>query len=217
MDGAGVTQGDASTVRRYADPMTTTAGSRLSRTLFLLADGVRVLGVASILASALWLGGVEVALFALVLLGLVLPRVLHTPPGVDLATGVTLLAAGWIAVLGLFEVVGPLDLVMHWAANGLLAVVAYSLLVRLQVVPALGAPAPAHARAGVVVVTTAVGVTLGLLWELGEWAGHTYLDDTINVGYTDTLGDLVAGGLGSVLGGLALAARRPAPATGPEP
>ena len=189
--------------------MTSASGPRLSRALFLLADVVRGLGVASILASAVWFGGVEIALFALVLLGQVLPRVLGTPPGVDLANGLTLLAAGWIAVLGLFEVVGPLDLVMHWASNGLLAVVAYALLVRLQVVPPLGATAPAHARAGVVVVTTAVGVTLGLLWEIGEWAGHTYLDDTINVGYTDTLSDLVAGGLGSLLGGIALAVRRP--------
>ena len=193
--------------------MTHAAGSRLPRVLLHLADGVRVLGVVSILAAAVWLGGVDVALFALVLGGLIVPRVLGTPPGVDLATGATLLAAGWIAVLGLFEVVGPLDLIMHWAANGLLAVVAYDLLVRLEVVPAVDAAPdaglPSRARAGVVVVTTAVGITLGLLWELGEWAGHTFLDDTINVGYTDTLGDLVAGGLGSLLGAFLLLAHRP--------
>lgn len=190
--------------------MTSDAGPRLPRTLLALADAVRVLGGVSMVAAGIWLGGVELALFALVLLGLVLPRVLGTPPGVDLATGVTLLAAGWIAVLGLFEVVGPLDLVVHWAANGLLAVVGYLLLVRLAVLPALDAPGPARAGTGVVVVTTALGLTLGVLWELGEWAGHTFLDDTINVGYTDTLGDLVAGGLGSLLGGLWLLTRRPA-------
>lgn len=191
--------------------MTPPAGSRPERVLLRLADAVRALGAASIVAAAIWLTGVDVALFALVMLGLVLPRLLGTPPSIDLATGVTLLAAGWIAVLGLFEVVGPLDLVMHWAANGLLALVAYALLLRFEVVPPLGARSPARARTGVVVITTAVGITLGLLWELGEWAGHTFLDDSINVGYTDTLGDLVAGGLGSLMGGFALVARRPAP------
>lgn len=194
--------------------MTPPAGSRRERALLQLADVVRALGAASIVGAAIWLTGVDVALFALVMLGLVLPRVLGTPPGVDLATGVTLLAAGWIAVLGLFEVVGPLDLVMHWAANGLLALVAYTLLLRFDVVPPLGASSPARARTGVVVITTAVGITLGLLWEVGEWAGHTFLDDSINVGYTDTLSDLVAGGLGSLLGGFVLVARRQAPTAG---
>jgi hypothetical protein len=42
-----------------------------------------------------------------------------------------------------------------------------------------------------------------VLWELVELVGHTYIDSTIFVGYTDTIGDLAAGGLGSLLAGFA--------------
>ncbi|UNX54812.1 hypothetical protein MF406_00445 [Georgenia sp. TF02-10] len=40
-----------------------------------------------------------------------------------------------------------------------------------------------------------------MLWELGEWVGHTYGDPEIHVGYDDTVGDLAAGLLGSLLAG----------------
>ena len=176
----------------------------MPRAALVLADSVRVLGALSILVSAVWLGSVEVALFLLVLLGLLVPRMIALPVALDLALGLTLLAGGWFAVYDVFEAVGPLDLVVHCVANGLLAVTAYLLLVRLRALPAPGDPVVVRHRTGVVVVTTALGVLLGVLWELGEWAGHTYFDDGINVGYSDTLGDLVSGGAGSLLGGVLL-------------
>ncbi|WP_205754370.1 hypothetical protein [Arthrobacter sp. CAU 1506] len=43
-------------------------------------------------------------------------------------------------------------------------------------------------------------VTLGVLWELGEWLGHTYITPEIGVGYDDTIGDLAANLAGAVLG-----------------
>jgi hypothetical protein len=45
------------------------------------------------------------------------------------------------------------------------------------------------------------------LWEVGEWVGHTYLDERIQVGYNDTMGDLVADGLGALVAGALLASR----------
>ncbi|PFG34788.1 hypothetical protein [Sanguibacter antarcticus] len=179
-------------------------GPALPRTALVLADSVRVLGALSILVSAVWFGPVEIALFLLVLLGLLVPRVLVLPLALDLALGTTLLAGGWFAVFDVFEVVGPLDLVVHFVANGLLAVTTYLLLVRFHAVPDPSDGALAHHRTGVVVMTTALGAMLGVLWELGEWAGHTYFDDGINVGYEDTLGDLVSGAAGSLLGGILL-------------
>jgi hypothetical protein len=182
------------------------AETAVPRAVLVLADSVRVLGALSILVSAVWFGPVEVALFLLVLLGLLVPRVIALPVALDLALGVTLLAGGWFAVFDVFEAVGPLDLVVHLLANGLLAVTAYLLLVRLGALPdPTDATTPTRHRTGMVVVTTALGALLGVLWELGEWAGHTYFDDGINVGYEDTLGDLVSGAVGSLLGGLLLA------------
>ncbi|MEP7766144.1 hypothetical protein [Sanguibacter sp. 25GB23B1] len=181
------------------------AETALPRAALVLADSVRVLGALSILVSVVWFGPVEVALFLLVLLGLLVPRVIAVPAPLDLSLGVTLLAGGWFAVFDVFEAVGPLDLVVHLVANGLLAVTAYLLLARLRAVPDPAAATLDRHRTGVVVVTTALGVLLGVLWELGEWAGHTYFDDGINVGYDDTLGDLVSGGAGSLVGGITLA------------
>ena len=55
------------------------------------------------------------------------------------------------------------------------------------------------------IVTLALGITLSVVWEFAEWAGYTYITSGINVGYADTLGDLAAGGLGSLLSGALLA------------
>ena len=46
-----------------------------------------------------------------------------------------------------------------------------------------------RAGLGIVLTTTALGWMLGLVWELGEWFGHSYLDERIQVGYDDTLRD----------------------------
>ena len=54
---------------------------------------------------------------------------------------------------------------------------------------------------------TGLGATAAVLWEIGEWAGHTFLDPSIYVGYADTVGDLAAGLAGSVVAAVVLARR----------
>ena len=165
-------------------------------------DAAILLGVASFVA-AFWFDHVVVALFALVLLGLTVPRVAGLHGGVQAAAGLTFLVSAWAATLDWYEQVASLDLLAHALGNGLLAVVLVTGLVRLRMVPM---PGPGLAAgAGVVVVTVAVGFAVGVLWEVGEWWGHTHLDDAIQVGYDDTIGDLAAGGFGSLLAGLVLA------------
>lgn len=167
-------------------------------------DAVALLGLASQVA-AFWFGPVVVALFAFVLFGLTLQRVTGLPGGLQAPTGLVLLLGAWAATLDWYVAVGWLDLAVHAAGNGLLAVVVVLLMVRSgMLTEPSGSPAQ---QAGVAVVTLGVGVVLGLLWELGEWAGHTYLDDSIQVGYEDTLGDLAAGAVGSLAAGWVLARR----------
>jgi glycosyl transferase family 2 len=184
-------------------------------------DLARLAGVASLLAVAVRGEWVNAALFALVLLGLVLPRLLRVGRLPDLVYGVVLLLAAWSAVLDWYVRFGWLDIVMHVLAGGLTAALAHRLLVRWQVLPRAADPVVRRARAGVVVTTTGVGTTLGLLWEVGEWFGHTYLDHRIQVGYTDTLSDLVADAVGALGAGLVAAARArstgPAGPPAPEP
>lgn len=163
----------------------------------LLVDAAALAGVASFVA-AFWRDGVVVALFALVLLGLTVPRVAQLPGSLQAVSGVTLLVAAWAAVLDWYVTVPGLDLAVHAVANGLLAVMGVLALQRARVLPTL----PGLAT---VIVITALGALLAVIWEAGEWFGHTVLDDAIQVGYDDTVGDLVSGTVGSALAGFVVA------------
>jgi hypothetical protein len=167
----------------------------------LLADAVRLAGLMSVVAVLLWWSPVDVAVFALSMIGLVLPRFLGVRPALDAAFGVSLLVAAWFSVLGLYVSAPLVDLPVHFVLNGLVAVIAWVLLARVGVLPeSLHVRRP---RLGAAVLVTALGVVGGVLWEFGEWAGHSFVDPTIFVGYTDTLGDLAVGALGSLLAGAA--------------
>jgi hypothetical protein len=73
------------------------------------------------------------------------------------------------------------------------------------VLPRPDAPYLRRAPIGAAVAVVALGLSLGVLWELGEWYGDAHVDPRIQVGYDDTLGDLVAGGAGSLVAGVATA------------
>ncbi len=161
------------------------------------ADVLRAVAVLSLVVGALGWGVVGAALFLLVLGGTFLPRAVGAPAPLDLVSCAAFLVGAWTALLGGYEAVGSLDLVVHVVATGLAAGLGVTTLERIGVLPA---DLPALGR-GVSAVT--LGATLALLWELGEWAGSTWLDSGIRVGYTDTVGDLAAGLLGSALAGAA--------------
>ena len=168
-------------------------------------DAVRAAAVVSLAVGLLSLGGVAGALFLLVLGGLFVPRYLGLPAALDVSFGAGLLFAAWAAQLGWYEIVPWLDLLVHAACTGLVAAVGVIALVRGQVLEAV--VRPGRARFGMVLVATGVGALGAILWELGEWAGHTALDDDIVVGYTDTVTDLASGLLGALLAGVVLAVR----------
>jgi hypothetical protein len=149
-------------------------------------------------------GVVSVAVMALVLLGLVLARLVATPASLVALSGAVLLVAAWASVFDLYSRIGWLDLAVHASATGALAAVGTSALRRAGILSAPGSSST------LVLSTTAlvVGLALGVLWEVGEWAGHTYVDDDIGVGYDDTIGDLVAGGAGAAVAGVLVARRR---------
>lgn len=184
------------------------------------ADAVRLLCLFSLAAAVLWYGPVDVALFLLVLGGTLISRCLDISRVFDGIYGLTLLAAAWSSVLNLYARVGWWDLPVHFAATGVIAAMTYLLLARLGTVPSPG-PSPASSpgpspvpspvpgrglalRIAVPVLVLALGLAVSVLWELGEWWGNAFVDEGINVGYQDTMGDLAAGGLGALLAGLSL-------------
>jgi hypothetical protein len=162
------------------------------------ADGVRVLGTLSVLAAGVGWGPVALGVCALALLGVFGGRFLGLRPALDVALGVTVLVAAWSSVLDIYSRVTGWDLVVHFTANGLIAAASFVLLGRV------GAVAPGGSRLQVAVLTTAIGMSAAVVWEVAEWIGHNFIDPSIYVAYDDTIGDLVAGSLGSLAAGLAM-------------
>ena len=180
----------------------------------LAADGVRVVGVLCIIVALIGWSPLDVAVFALAMLGLVIPRFLGVRPALDAAYGVAVLVAAWSGLLNLYESIEYWDLLIHFVLNGLVAAVVYVLAMRCGVIPE-------HAPfRSIVTLTTVFGLAAGVVWEIAEWAGHTFVDETIYVGYNDTIADLTVGGLGALLAGLAgrylTAESRYVPAKKPE-
>jgi hypothetical protein len=174
-----------------------------------VADAVRVVAALSVVVVGVGWGVVEIAVLMLALLGTLVPRMLGLRATFDLMVGVAALGAAWSSVFELYTRITGYDTVVHFVLNGLLAAVFVVLAHRAGwvVSPDHGdgrGGAGRSARVGSVLVTVAFGLAAGTLWEMGEWAGHTLVDSAIFVGYDDTIGDLAAGGLGSLLAGLAL-------------
>ncbi|MCK6212716.1 hypothetical protein KZX45_19435 [Georgenia sp. EYE_87] len=170
--------------------------------------GLGVLTALSVVAALPW-GVVGLSLMALVLLGVTLARVVRLYGGLQLLLDVTLLVAAWAALLQLYQRWWWLDVVVHVVATGLLTVLAVVLLARTGLLPTPASRRTERLRLGAVAL--AAGLALAVVWELGEWAGHTYLDPEIYVSAVDTVGDLAAGVLGAAVAAWWLATRRVVP------
>ncbi|MGW8567404.1 hypothetical protein [Isoptericola sp. NPDC055881] len=176
----------------------------------VLGDAVRVAALASVLVAAATSGGVAAALFLLVLGGTMVPRATGAPAVLDVACGAAVLVAAWCAVLGLYEAVAGLDLLVHAVATGALAALGHHVLARAGVTVS-----PVRPRASAAVTVVGLGALLAVVWELLEALGHALVDESIHVTYLDTVGDLAAALVGS-LAAAALVARATAPAAGEE-
>ena len=172
------------------------------------ADLLRALGLVLIPAAWAVAGWPSAAVMFLVFGSQWLLRALVPGSLLDWGGQAVLLAAGWFSVTGLYHRVEALDLVMHAVASAVVAgLVAVAVRARLR---RRGEDA-AHLvrRLGPVLSATALAsatVGLGVLWELAEWWGHTYVTEEIGVGYDDTIGDLAADLAGGAAGA-ALAVR----------
>lgn len=172
-------------------------------------DVLRAVAALSLITLALLGEPISAALFLLVLGGTVVPRAVGASPVLDIVTGTSLVVAGWASHLDWYSAVPWLDLALHAVCTGVLAAVAELVLRRW--VRGRGAAregdaaddlAGARTRVETVLLVGGMGSVLAILWEVGEWAGHTFLDESIGVGYTDTVSDLVAGLAGSLAAGV---------------
>jgi len=168
----------------------------------VVADALRVVAAICIVVAGVGWGPLSGVSLAIVFGAMLVPRMLGLRPGFDIAVGVVSLVAVWSSVLGIYLTTRWWDLPMHFLTNGLYAALCYIVLVRLGVV-AEAARLP-HPMLSAAVMTTALGLSLGVLWEVFEWFGHTFIDGEIYVGYQDSIGDLLLGGLGALLAGCSM-------------
>lgn len=168
------------------------------------ADALRVVGLLSVFVAGFGWTPTDAGVVAFTLPALVLPRFLGARAGFDIVFCGTVLVAAWSNVIDLYRTVPGWDLLIHVVCTGVLAMMLYVLAARTGVVPGvLRARPPARIP---IVFITATGLAISAVWEMVEWAGYTFITAEIFVDYVDTIGDMAAGGLGALLGGI-IAAR----------
>jgi uncharacterized membrane protein YjdF len=113
---------------------------------------------------------------------------------------------GWGEALGLYDRWGWYDTVVHFLVPMLTAPVAYLALARLDVVPDLRDHIVPRREAGIFVVTLALGIAVGAVWEIFEYASDGLLGSELQEGNTDTVRDLGADTIGAAVGAALLVA-----------
>ncbi|MBM3714959.1 MAG: hypothetical protein FJW64_04360 [Actinobacteria bacterium] len=161
-----------------------------------LADIVRAAAIITVIVSVFTLPGTDTAVLSMALPAVMLSRMIGLRSGLDLITCVTVFVAAGSNVLELYRAWTGWDLIVHLACTGVLAAVALILLQDSGVVAATGR------RRTPIVLATLSGLALSAVWEMVEWFGYRFITDAIFVTYDDTIGDMMAGGLGALVVGV---------------
>ena len=168
-----------------------------------LRDPVDVARYLLPLAGLVWLlvgeAGDAVVLLALGALG-VAARFLLLPRLLDLGFVAALWLQSLTEALGLYDTVPWIDRVVHVVVPLLCAPVLYVVLARLDVVPDPRDETGVRHLVGIAVVTASLGLAVGAVWEMLEFASDGTLGSNLSEGNSDTVGDLVADMVGAVLG-----------------
>ncbi|WP_106849060.1 hypothetical protein [Blastococcus sp. Marseille-P5729] len=173
---------------------------------FNLSDVLRVLAVIGLVPATIGDGAIGFAVMFLVVGGCMLPRALGVPPWLDALMCSSFIFAAWAALLDWYVSYEGLDLAVHAASTGLIGILASQVAQRARLLAPSGHP---RERLAVAVATVSSAGLLATVWEIGEWIGYTYFDDAIQVGYDDTITDLIAGILGAGVAGLLAGAAVP--------
>jgi hypothetical protein len=106
--------------------------------------------------------------------------------------------------LGAYDALPWFDNVAHFTLPFFLAPTVYIALARADVVPDPKDDATRHHLVGMFVVTLALGVAIGGIWEIWEWVSDHAFGSSLQLSNDDTVGDLVADTAGSAAGALLL-------------
>jgi hypothetical protein len=158
----------------------------------LLVVGAAAFAIAGDWRGALLLGGA--AAVALAVRFVLLPRVY------DLALVLALTLQAWGEALGLYDSIAWFDNVVHFSLPFFGAPTLYIVLARLDVVPDPKDETYLRHYIGIAIISFALGVALGALWEIVEYASDNWLGSSLQIDNDDTIGDLIADSLGALCG-----------------
>jgi hypothetical protein len=166
-------------------------------------DPIDVLRLAFLAGSIVFLaiGDANAALRLFVtFLATVVARLANLPRPFDLAFVLGMAFQGWGNALGLFDAWGGYDKLVHFVLPAAMAPMVYIALARLEAVPDLAENVERRQHLGIFIVTFCIGVAVGTGYEMYEYAAVHGLGANLQIGYGDTIGDLVDDAAGSALG-----------------
>jgi hypothetical protein len=132
-----------------------------------------------------------------------LVRLVNLPRVYDLSVVAATSLQAWGEALHAYDSISWFDNVVHFTVPLLGAPVVYIVLARLDVVPDPRDETHVRHYAGMFLITLSLGLAIGAIWEMVEYASDSALGSSLQLGNADTVGDLMADGLGA-LGGAAL-------------
>lgn len=133
-------------------------------------------------------------------------RLVNLPRLYDLGFVLAMILTGWGEALGLYDSIESYDNFVHFLVPMLGSQVAYIALARIEVLPDMRDHTDRRHLTGIFLVTFALGVAIGGLWEIVEWGSDNTLGSELQIDNDDTVGDLIADSLGAAAGGALLVA-----------
>ncbi len=128
-------------------------------------------------------------------------RLANLPRLYDLAVVVAMVLTQVGEAIGMYDTLDWYDRVVHFVVPMLSSQVFYLCLARLEVLPDPRQKTLRNHLAGMFVVTFALGLAVGALWEVFEYASDGVFGSDLSEGNADTVGDLIADAAGSLAGG----------------
>ncbi|WP_448609393.1 hypothetical protein [Geodermatophilus sp. URMC 60] len=169
----------------------------------IVRDGIDVLRLAIFIGAAVYAADGRWGSAALLtVLGAVtlVARLVNLPRLYDLALTLGMALQGFGETLGLYDQFVRFDDLVHFTLPMLTAPVVYIALARLDVVPDPRDETHLQHYVGIGVVTAALGIAIGALWELFEWRSDAWFGTQLSEDNDDTNGDLFRDTLGSLVG-----------------
>jgi len=142
-------------------------------------------------------GAVVLGLMAVVTL---LARLINLPRVYDLCLTAAAALQGFGEALGTYDQIPAFDDLVHFTLPMLTAPVLYIALARVEVVPDPRDETHLPHFVGIFVVTCALGIAFGALWEIVEWRSDAWLGSNLSESNDDTVGDLLRDSLGAAVG-----------------